>query len=410
VHRSPIHLSLTFALATLATACAPSEPPREDAALGATEQPVYLGEPASGDDAVVALTHWGQSFCSGTLITPTVVLTAAHCVPQNIGTDIKVFFGPDTDEEGTFVKATETWAHPGWSDNSLYFDVGLVRLAEPGPVEPMPWHESGDIFVEYEPVRIVGFGITGEDQGGGGLKREGSAVIDEFDAHVLTLAGSPSGTCSGDSGGATIMDIEGQDTLVGVHSRADCWGVSIEMRTDKYASDINDFIGDPECEENGQCALSCPFPDPDCPCRDDGYCTDLCPEPETDPDCPATCVADDFCDPTCESDPDCACAADDICDPSCASDPDCGCGGDGFCAAGCETPDPDCQAKAAPCGADGECDATCALDPDCGDEIPPPANQANGGGCAVTSNAPTSDVEALWLLGLGALMARRRRR
>jgi len=102
-------------LVCLAAACSPYD--EESVALGNTQDGIVNGSVNNGDPAVVALTVWNQAFCSGTLITPTVVLTAAHCLPPNLNdvgiydyTDISVFFG-------TYVGNGESRAVVnGWTD------------------------------------------------------------------------------------------------------------------------------------------------------------------------------------------------------------------------------------------------------------------------------------------------------
>ncbi|MCA9618748.1 MAG: trypsin-like serine protease [Myxococcales bacterium] len=400
-------LPLVLPLATIAC----TAPDMADERLGSSEDAVYLGQPTTGDLPVVALTAIGGSFCSGTVVAPRVVLTAAHCLPPHnpVPPDkIAVFFGPEVGGAGQSIPITQHWTNPGWNDNSLIDDIGLVRLSEDAPVEPMPLADSPPSL--GDPVRIVGYGIIGENMGGGGLKREGTAEVDDVDTLAFTLGGIPSGTCSGDSGGATIRQIGGVDVLAGVHSRADCVGLSYEMRVDAYADDVAWFIGDPACDLNGQCSLSCPYPDPDCPCASDGYCTELCEDWSLDADCPDPCVADDYCDTSCDADPDCPCLADGECELGCTADPDCTCDGDGTCNPSCGDTDPDCQAE--PCAADAICDETCASDPDCDSSAPPLTSAPTStSGCAVGSLGATRDGRGGLALGLilGLLLRRRQK-
>ena len=78
----------------LVIACAPSD--KELDTVGRQASAVVNGSVDSGDLAVVSLSDGTNTICSGTLITPTVVVTAAHCVPPhtpyvNSFTDISVF-------------------------------------------------------------------------------------------------------------------------------------------------------------------------------------------------------------------------------------------------------------------------------------------------------------------------------
>jgi MYXO-CTERM domain-containing protein len=296
--------------------------PGGEEAFGSLEQPIVNGSTDNGDPAVVGLTTQGQQFCTGTLIRPTVVVTAAHCLPPNLGdfgissySQIDVFFGTSVGS-GEFIQAVDGFTHPGWNNDVIEDDIGLLRLSSPGPATPIPFATQQMTFSDQgASVRLVGFGITQEGANDSGLKRQGNTTIAEVFSFVFTMAENPSVTCSGDSGGSTLMIRDGVETLVGIHSRSDCVSEAIDTRVDDYNDIINDFIGEvpePSCGADGQCASGCASPDPDCPCAGDGFCTDACGMPETDPDCTIDCSANGTCNPACtEANPD----------PDCGSEP-----------------------------------------------------------------------------------------
>jgi hypothetical protein len=253
-----------------------------------------------------------------------------------------------------------------------------------------------------ESVRLVGFGMTSEnDHNSSGTKRQGSGSINYLESNYFAMSFTPSGTCSGDSGGTAFMDKAGQERVVGIHSRSDCVGQSIDTRVDAYLTEINNFTGSvpiPTCEADGECSFGCPAPDPDCPCEPDGHCTEACVDWVSDPDCDINCLANGVC-------VDAGCPV---------ADPDCfGCGADAYCNTTCPT-DPDCST----CPVDGICDQSCPGDPDCWVAGGEPNIKYSGellGSCAVagsgTCHRARTGVAAMgWLLGLLVVGGCRRRR
>ncbi len=303
-------------VALMGSACGDAMAP--DERLAERVQPIVNGTDDTGDLAVVAMTVGGQVFCTGTLIRPTVVLTAAHCLPPNLSafgissfSQIEVFFGSQVGS-GEFIQVASGWTHPGWNIDVIEDDIGLVRLVAAGPATPIPFSTSTMTSATIgTPTRLVGFGITSEGGMDSGRKRQGNSSVAEVFQFAFTMGLDPSVTCSGDSGGPTLMWQNGQDTVAGIHSRSDCVAQSIDTRVDDYVAEINTFIGEtpppPQCFADGLCATGCEAVDPDCPCAQDGFCSAECPDPSTDPDCLPSCIVDEICDSTCVEtpDPDC---------------------------------------------------------------------------------------------------------
>jgi MYXO-CTERM domain-containing protein len=397
--RAVLPLLLSGALA----ACTANVPDEEgvgdedpDGSAAQVDQAIVNGQVDTDDPAVVALIAAGNFVCTGTLIRPTVVLTAAHCVPPNIDQfgatsygQMSVFFGNNLGGSGQYRQVVDGWTHPAWNDQVLEDDIALLRLDSPGPATPIPFNTDPMSALDNgQQIRILGFGMTGSNQYDTiGPKREALTTIAEVYAWVFTLDPAPGITCNGDSGGTTLMVRGGQEVVAGIHSRSDCETQALDTRVDEYETEIYAFLGEtpgeePGCHADGQCATGCGAPDPDCPCVADGLCTEACPDPPSDPDCQAAC------------------------------------GADGQCATGCSSPDPDCGT--ATCPADGICDPSCASDPDCGTapgndgwnagDVEPKDYDAMEGGCAM-GGEPDQGDRAPWLLltGLALALGRRRR-
>lgn len=272
--------------------------PAEIGDIGQTAAPIIGGAPTTAFPAVGFLqTSVGQ--CTGTLIAPHTVITAAHCIYDSIvngqiGGSFSFGAGGGTfDEE---IAVVDMFAHRYYDPGVIRkFDVGLVRLATvPVGIEPMVWNEGElDATLVGAEVVVVGYGVTdGETQTGGGEKRQVGLTVDTLTAEHLGVGDANRNICQGDSGGPTILNIDGVDTVLAVSSFGSnfCMNRSFVTRTDIFR---NDFIyevlaaWDGPCPRDGNCDESgCgEFADPDCGlCGLEGVCGTGCDK--VDLDCP----------------------------------------------------------------------------------------------------------------------------
>lgn len=178
-------------------------------------------------------------FCSGTLISPTVVLTAAHCV---IGVSASVIFASfAVDARNTTPEVASSRAigaiigHPDYvpGDGIPYgpsyrgSDLALLKLKKAAPAGAIPVSLIADDIAGSEgtAVTLAGYGFTqddGEINSGdlGILRKVNVTILDsrewQSDSGVLVYAGpGGKGACSGDSGGPMYLRKGNALVLVG---------------------------------------------------------------------------------------------------------------------------------------------------------------------------------------------------
>lgn len=206
-----------------------------------SSRPIVRGQPTSGDPSILYLSLDGNDECTGTLITPRVVLTARHCL-EDVQT-VEAFFGPDVNGPGESRQVVHSLMHPQQRNED--FDVALLTLDRPGPSAPIPANTADISRLLGSPVRIVGYGVTSENGQVSGVKREGRTVLDDVDATTVTTGSSGSNTCYGDSGGPALMMVGGREAVVGVTSygTAECGQPSdIFARVDYYSAWIASYV------------------------------------------------------------------------------------------------------------------------------------------------------------------------
>ncbi|MEU9437700.1 serine protease [Streptomyces sp. NPDC048252] len=189
-------------------------------------------------------TRSGQ-FCGGVVVGPSTVLTAAHCMGEDVLgappgqlADLKVVAGRtdlyrDTGEE---VSVRSVWVNPGYDGVSNAGDFAVLTLAQPLPAaavismaaEGDPAYEAGTEAVVYGWGDSTGFGAYAHSLRAARVHVLSDASCERaypgtsdgtYDARSMVCAGEERGgrdACQGDSGGPLVA----QGRLIGLVS----WG------------------------------------------------------------------------------------------------------------------------------------------------------------------------------------------
>jgi hypothetical protein len=221
---------------------------------------IINGQPDGTRHPYVGLVYNAQASCSGTLISPTVFLTAGHCTEFFEQGDSRVYitFEPNAEFDPAKAHPGIPYTHPGY--DYPVNDVGVVVLDQPVAMPDgygkLPKAHLVDTLDKGQRLSLVGYGAQGFQRGGGasvpagdptrsvatvryiGTKGVSNTIGKDQDIKTREASAGRGGegSCYGDSGGPyfladqkTLMATSSFGTPLGTHL---CTGVGYAQRAD----------------------------------------------------------------------------------------------------------------------------------------------------------------------------------
>lgn len=193
---------------------------------------IVVQDPDGLRSSVVQIESSRGELCSGALIAPDLILTAAHCVLQRAAYRVVLV---DRRFRRVSVRAVAAAMHPAFVPGTTPrtqpgIDLAILKLAEPLGPEFRPLDPDRSVPVEPgEFVDLAGFGLSAENRRGSarilrqtrlvslGMLQVANRVLVVADEDRLAET-TGAGACRGDSGGPVVRGGPGGYQLLGIVS------------------------------------------------------------------------------------------------------------------------------------------------------------------------------------------------
>lgn len=186
-----------------------------------------------------------HSFCSGTLVAPRVVVTAAHCIQafdattrQRLDTlilpketDFLVHFDTNVAMGGRWIRAKRAISHQDWDPAATLTptptkapnDIGILILESDAPAthKPAAIADLSATPAANEAIHLAGYGVTkSRNTNDTGILRQVSTKFSSADAKSqrMQVGRFLRGACAGDSGGPLYFLMGNEYQLAGATS------------------------------------------------------------------------------------------------------------------------------------------------------------------------------------------------
>ncbi|AIS01261.1 S1 family peptidase [Streptomyces glaucescens] len=214
------------AVAIAATAAAAATALTAASPAGAAPQPIVGGTTTTTGayPFMMQITDASQDqFCGGTLVSPTKVVTAAHCMVGETPSGVRVVGGRTylNGTNGTVARVSRIWIHPNYTTATRGEDVAVLTLSTAMPYTTAKYVSSTDtsVYAAGTTARVLGWGTTSSGGSSSNQLRTATVPIvsdtscggsygSDYVKSEMVCAGYSSGgvdTCQGDSGGPLLV-------------------------------------------------------------------------------------------------------------------------------------------------------------------------------------------------------------